>query len=150
MAKKLTSKELIVKHCDIIKSKSNKGSTIVFAGREFRMNRVFDELPDEDFDKILADKELGMGRFIVKMEKAGTVKAEKKAARTPDPKPCECGCGTMAKPGSRYLPGHDAKHKSALIKDAKAGKKTAATELAKRGWTKFLEKSIASDKTRAD
>ena len=32
--------------------------------------------------------------------------------------PCECGCGDYPKsPRSRYLPGHDAKHLSKLIKE---------------------------------
>jgi hypothetical protein len=52
---------------------------------------------------------------------------------------CLCGCGGRTK-GGRFLPGHDAKLKKALVADARAGKKRAANKLAKLGWSKFLEK----------
>ncbi|WP_397381467.1 hypothetical protein [Prosthecobacter sp.] len=51
---------------------------------------------------------------------------------------CHCGCGGSTK-GGRYLPGHDAKRKKALIADALLGGKRAANKLDKLGWTKFLE-----------
>lgn len=51
---------------------------------------------------------------------------------------CHCGCGGSTK-GGRYLPGHDAKHKKALIAAALLGGKRAANKLKKLGWTKFLE-----------
>lgn len=51
---------------------------------------------------------------------------------------CHCGCGGSTK-GGRYLPGHDAKHKKALIAAALLGGKRAANKLEKLGWTKFLE-----------
>jgi hypothetical protein len=40
--------------------------------------------------------------------------------------------------GGRFLPGHDAKLKKALLADARAGKKRAANKLEKLGWSKFL------------
>lgn len=51
---------------------------------------------------------------------------------------CHCGCGGTTK-GGRYLPGHDAKHKKALVEAALAGGKRAATRLEKLGWSKFLK-----------
>ncbi len=50
---------------------------------------------------------------------------------------CECGCGSKTK-GGRFLPGHDAKLKKALIEAALSGSKRAATKLGKLGWAKFL------------
>ena len=53
---------------------------------------------------------------------------------------CHCGCGGFTK-GGRYLPGHDAKHKAALVEATRKGSKRAANKLEKLGWTKFLGKS---------
>lgn len=55
---------------------------------------------------------------------------------------CHCGCGGSTK-GGRYLPGHDAKHKKALIEAALLGGKRAVNRLEKLGWTKFLEAARA-------
>lgn len=55
---------------------------------------------------------------------------------------CHCGCEGSTK-GGRYLPGHDAKHKSALVGAARKGSKRAANKLDKLGWTKFLEVAMA-------
>jgi hypothetical protein len=55
--------------------------------------------------------------------------------------PCECGCEGQA--NRSYLPGHDAKHKSALIALALKGGatgKAAEETLAAKGWTKFLDR----------
>ena len=65
----------------------------------------------------------------------------------PPTKECECGCGAEVR--SRYLPGHDAKHKSALINRALEGDAAATRELRKRGWQTHLEKSRASRKRNA-
>ncbi len=44
-----------------------------------------------------------------------------KAQGKGDSSPCECGCGNYPKsPKSRYLPGHDAKHLAALVKELRA------------------------------
>src|ERR1700742_5217582 len=51
---------------------------------------------------------------------------------------CECGCGETTN-GGRFRPGHDAKLKSQLIKEALGGSKRAATKLEALGWTKFLD-----------
>lgn len=65
----------------------------------------------------------------------------------PTPKACGCGCSEMTK-GGEFAIGHDAKHKSALIRTALKREgglpmtvKAAEAELERRGWTKFLEKS---------
>lgn len=59
----------------------------------------------------------------------------KRKTNTPE---CLCGCGGRTK-GGRFLPGHDAKLKKALVADARAGKKRARNKLARLGWSKFLE-----------
>lgn len=60
---------------------------------------------------------------------------------TESPK-CICGCGEATK-GGQFRPGHDAKYKSQLIKEAMAGGNPAAlTVLEQRGWIKFLDKAM--------
>lgn len=63
---------------------------------------------------------------------------------------CICGCGGKTKGGS-FIPGHDAKLKSILIKGVLEQTKVEALEtltpdeclvvLEERGWTKFLDKA---------
>lgn len=57
-----------------------------------------------------------------------------KTTDQPDPRAaCQCGCGGFpSKPKSRYLPGHDAKHASAL-KRAEAEKAAAAPKAKRAG-----------------
>ena len=50
---------------------------------------------------------------------------------------CACGCGSAVR--RRYLPGHDARHKEALLRRSLQGDTTAEVTLARLGWTKFLE-----------
>jgi hypothetical protein len=50
----------------------------------------------------------------------------------------DCGCGETTK-GGHYLPGHDSKHKSALVQAALGGSKRAETTLEQLGWAKFLD-----------
>ncbi len=45
---------------------------------------------------------------------------------------CDCGCGAPAR--RRYLPGHDAKHRSRLLAEMRAGAQGAAEELQRLGW----------------
>lgn len=74
--------------------------------------------------------------------------AAKKAAERPKkdktpktPKPCLCGCGEQTG-GGDFRPGHDAKYKSTLIKEALTGSNPEAlATLEARGWTKFLDKA---------
>jgi hypothetical protein len=56
-------------------------------------------------------------------------------------KTCGCGCGAEVR--SRYLPGHDAKHKSALVSRSLEGDRAATRELRKLGWEAHLEKARA-------
>jgi hypothetical protein len=58
---------------------------------------------------------------------------------------CLCGCGGRTK-GARFLPGHDAKLKKALVADARAGKKRAANRW--RSWLKFSNKGSDPSEAR--
>jgi len=51
------------------------------------------------------------------------------------PHTCGCGCGGAAR--RRYLPGHDAKHKSRLLAEMRAGSGPAADELQRLGWVRI-------------
>lgn len=59
----------------------------------------------------------------------------------PDLPTCNCGCGGTRSPTAKYLPGHDARHKSQLVKAAKEGDQRAYATLKAKGWLKFLDKS---------
>ncbi len=48
---------------------------------------------------------------------------------------CNCGCGAPAR--RRYLPGHDAKHRSRLLAEMRAGSVPAADELQRLGWARI-------------
>jgi hypothetical protein len=54
---------------------------------------------------------------------------------------CNCGCGTTCK--GRYAPGHDAKHKSRLIKQARSSDRyeaeAACREARALGWARYLD-----------
>lgn len=80
----------------------------------------------------------------------------KRAKRSAVANECLCGCGGAT--GSRFVPGHDARHKSALINIVLAPRgeataqerRTAEKELAKLGWTEHLEKSRAAREAKAE
>ncbi len=55
-----------------------------------------------------------------------------KAAKA-DPKLCECGCNATTKDGE-LLPGHDARHKGALLRKYDGGDTEAGRTLVARGW----------------
>lgn len=61
-------------------------------------------------------------------------KAEKKS---PVPKKCLCGCGGVTK-GGRFLVGHDAKLKSALVGKAKKGDVKAVDRLRELNWERYI------------
>lgn len=67
-------------------------------------------------------------------------KQEKKEQARANGKPCGCGCGGKTG-GGRYLPGHDAKHKSQLVKSAISGNSESERTLELLGWTSFLTKA---------
>lgn len=79
-------------------------------------------------------------------------KPKKKKGPKPKPTPraCVCGCNEMTK-GGEFLPGHDARHKAALIREVKAGGNDEAyAELERRGWLHFLDKSRNNDRVQAE
>lgn len=49
---------------------------------------------------------------------------------------CGCGCGAVVR--NRFLPGHDAKLKSRLVKEARSGSEIAKQQLEEHGWSKFI------------
>lgn len=60
---------------------------------------------------------------------------------------CNCGCGSAKSATAKYLPGHDSRHKSALVKAARDGDKRAYVTLAQKGWLKFLDKALGKSST---
>lgn len=73
----------------------------------------------------------------------GAAKRSRANAKPKAPLPgkvCLCGCLGMTK-GGDFMMGHDARHKSNLIREVLAGGNAdAEAELDRRGWTKFLDK----------
>jgi hypothetical protein len=67
--------------------------------------------------------------------------------KTTRPAPCECGCGAATiRPEARFVPGHDARLKSALIRTALAGgtgAKAAEAKIRSLGWELHLAISRA-------
>ena len=49
---------------------------------------------------------------------------------------CGCGCGSPVR--ARYLPGHDARHKSTLLRATRSGNERARGELVRLGWERFI------------
>jgi hypothetical protein len=56
------------------------------------------------------------------------------------PRVCACGCKEETR-GGEFRMGHDARHKSNLIKEALAGNDEAQAEIERRGWLSFLDKA---------
>jgi hypothetical protein len=142
MPKATSIRERIAKHCQL-RRRTPKAETIVYGKREYRMNRFFENVTDAEVERIFNDKELGIGEFVKQSEAGKIAKAKKVSKVEVKPKPCECGCKAMAKPGSRFLPGHDAKLKSRLLKASRDGDKAAKKELVSRGWYKPKPKAKA-------
>ena len=67
---------------------------------------------------------------------AGGTKGVRQARPAADPRLCECGCGSPVR--RRFLPGHDARLRSRLLAQARAGD-AARAELEQLGWLHFLE-----------
>jgi hypothetical protein len=92
----------------------------------------------------------------VRIEKAPK-RAAKSAPAKPkaQPHPCECGCGNQTVTGkARFIPGHDAKLASQLVKVAldsdRAQARQAEARLAKLGWTSKLDASRRSRAAKAE
>jgi len=127
-------RERISKHCKVV-NRNRRGDNIEYGRRVFRMNRLFRNVPDEDLERIFNDKDLGLGDYVREAEKLEETRETTKASRiVAEAKPCECGCGAVARAGRRFLQGHDAKLKSRLRKAAKDGDSAAIKELKARGW----------------
>lgn len=62
---------------------------------------------------------------------------------------CLCGCNKETR-GGTFLPGHDAKYKSTLVKRALDDDAEALRLLEERGWLKFLDKSREAAGKRQD
>lgn len=54
----------------------------------------------------------------------------------PTGRTCACGCGRPVR--RRFLPGHDAKLKSRLVKEARSGSEAALQNLREHGWEHFV------------
>jgi hypothetical protein len=81
--------------------------------------------------------EANMTEVIIKATTKRTPKATKPKAQ---PHPCECGCGEQTITGrARFIPGHDAKLASQLVRSVLEGDRTAEQRLKKLGWTTKLE-----------
>jgi hypothetical protein len=64
------------------------------------------------------------------------------AGRVDTPGLCECGCGLPVR--RRFLPGHDARLRSRLLREARAGV-AARKELARLGWSRALDSLDAEE-----
>lgn len=56
------------------------------------------------------------------------------------PRVCACGCGEETR-GGEFRMGHDARHKSNLIKEALTDNPDALAEIERRGWLTHLDKA---------
>jgi hypothetical protein len=92
--------------------------------------------------------ELHVIRERKKQDKRDAAKVAKLAGVGPT---CGCGCGGVTG-GGTYLPGHDAKHKSLLVKAVLAGGADAAeaeATLEAKNWLRFLEKAkVTAEKAK--
>lgn len=128
-APKMTSREKILRHCEVIKKPLQLGNILIFGKHEYRINKLLADYTDAECDKIL--KNLNELWGLEKKVAAGRKPSKTRTIITVDPKSCECGCKVLTRKGSRFLPGHDMKLKSKL---RKAGTPEAKAELAARGW----------------
>jgi len=128
--KEMTSREKILKHCEVVKERNHAGNVLIFGKHRYRMNRLLADLTDAECDRVFENIErIGLDTRTKQAEKS--VASRRIAVASVEPRPCECGCRAITRRGSRFLPGHDAKLKSAL---RKAGTPEAEKELASRGW----------------
>lgn len=83
-------------------------------------------------------------------KQTATPAAETKAAATPAPRLCECGCGAEVPAKSRFRTGHDAKLKSRLVDAAFSGDEAARVALGALGWTGFLQAKLERAQAKQD
>lgn len=86
---------------------------------------------------VLPIGQMPTGRYQRDGEAALSPTSVRRSARRPlvDGSSQECGCGCGATVRRRYLPGHDAKHRSRLFAEKRAGNGAAADELERLGWS---------------
>lgn len=72
----------------------------------------------------------GKGRTPKAVAQGNEAKAVAPSNEAPTPVSCHCGCGTEAKLGRRYLPGHDARHAGQVGRMVAEGKDGAQEALA--------------------
>ena len=90
-----------------------------------------------DYRPLDAIRRMNMTEVIIKGTTKRTPKAVKPKAQ---PHPCECGCGEQTITGkARFIPGHDAKLASQLVRSALEGDRTAEQRLKKLNWGSKLE-----------
>jgi len=134
----LTAKEKIKKYCTVTKEMGRRGNVLIFGKHKYRMNQPVENMTEDEAAAIIKVMELQdyidkkAGKQATKATKAA--KAAKATTVRPEPKLCECGCGKLAKGGSKFLPGHDAKLRSRLRKAAERGDAKAKAALSARGW----------------
>ncbi len=93
---------------------------------------VFADVPDEEEIRREEGWILGIGSAAYAARLLRPVSGANPRRRDGSPRSCECGCGLKG-PG-RFRPGHDAKLRSRLMKQAAGGDKEAAARLAELGW----------------
>jgi len=133
----MTAREKIAKYCAVVREAGEKGVVLTFGKRRYRMSQPLEKMTDADCERVF--KYLELDSYIAK---CGATAAKRRGGKSgvgkpEERKPCECGCGRIAKAGRKFLPGHDAKLKSALRKTvAKGGRASAKAkaELERRGW----------------
>jgi hypothetical protein len=88
-----------------------------------------------------------MTEVIIKSAPKAKAKAVKPKA---SPHPCECECGDLTITGkARFIPGHDAKLASRLVKAALGGDRKAEARIAKLGWQSKLDAGKRSAERKA-
>ncbi len=127
--KEMSSREKILKHCEVVKEPMQKGNVLIFGKHKYRINKLLADHTDHECDRVL--KNLNEQFGVEKKVAAGKKPNRTKTTITVDPKPCECGCKGITRVGSKFLPGHDMKLKSKL---RKAGTPASKKELKARGW----------------
>jgi len=120
------SKKNILENSVTVKRMDHGGDRLIYRDREITINKTIGDLTEEESQEIIE---------FLKIGEEQSQKAQKRQQKK-EAKPCECGCGAYAKPGRKFIPGHDSKLKSKLLKKYKQGDQEAENELIKRGWLK--------------
>jgi hypothetical protein len=85
-----------------------------------------------------------------KATKATKAPAAKKTTAKKELPECHCGCGQKVNsPKRTFRQGHDAKHKSALLKQAREGDKDAVKHLKEHGWDHLVNLNPKAKKATA-